>query len=528
MGKKNLVVLFYFYCFLGYSQQKIYFDEEWLPTTKEKMVFYREISKEKNLFHIKDFFKSGKLQMEGYSTNDETNNEAFEGKVVWYFENGKTSKISEFKKGLPVGKEIECDEQGRVIADLIFSEIGFSGKKFEYKDSEESYGLYNSIWEYEDSQVIKYIRYDNDIDGIREESYMPPNSERYEKFYDKEGHLIGTKYDNRNEKFSNTEVDFYYNPMKIYRIIKKDKKGYEREIKTFYPSGALKQEESIVEKGYKKTYDENGNTIGVLSYADYGYGVSWNGEDVIFDDETFELKTKNYYKDGVQIKSEAFFPNGDKKIIFYNPRKKITKTEYFDSNGSSKGIMEYNEQEQPVSGTRFNYYDGRETKYENGKMVYDKIMNEGGHVAYEKTLNISQNKFYVKVFNGDGSLHFSYELPDNAKDDKFTSEVAEYKNNKPVNKIKFINGIIQNGKLTLHYDSYTKTYERKADWIFASTYNENNTLTDTIKGKADEIDGGSQLTVRESDFLNNGDRQTREVVDFVPQAIELSSKNRNQ
>ena len=88
--------------------------------------------------------------------------------------------------------------------------------------------------------------------------------------------------------------------------------------------------------------------------------------------------------------------------------------------------------------------------------------------------------------------------------------------------------IIQNGKLTLHYDSYTKTYERKADWIFASTYNENNTLTDTIKGKADEIDGGSQLTVRESDFLNNGDRQTREVVDFVPQAIELSSKNRNQ
>ena len=143
MGKKNLVVLFYFYCFLGYSQQKIYFDEEWLPTTKEKMVFYREISKEKNLFHIKDFFKSGKLQMEGYSTNDETNNEAFEGKVVWYFENGKTSKISEFKKGLPVGKEIEYDEQGRVIADLIFSEIGFSGKKFEYKDSEESYGLCN-------------------------------------------------------------------------------------------------------------------------------------------------------------------------------------------------------------------------------------------------------------------------------------------------------------------------------------------------------------------------------------------------
>ena len=108
-------------------------------------------------------------------------------------------------------------------------------------------------------------------------------------------------------------------------------------------------------------------------------------------------------------------------------------------------------------------------------------------------------------------MNFSYELPENPE--KFTTTVTVYGKNKPLQQIKFLNGIIQNGKITLQYKDYKKVYERKGNFIFEYTYDENNTLKDTVKADADEH---SSFAIEETDFLNIGDQQTREVINLQP------------
>lgn len=512
--KRILVILAFYVFFLGYSQNRIYFDAEWNLTTKDKMVFYRDVSKENGLFHIKDFFKSGKLQMEGNSLNDGRDGEIYEGKVIWYSENGKVIKTAEFSKGKQIGKEIEYDEKQRIISDLNYNNEGYSGKKYEFKDSPERSRLnVNSIWEYENSEVVKYIAFDEDIKGIRKEQvFNRNNSESSEFFYDEKGILIGEKRSAGGGDYTKTEVEYYYDPMKVYRITEYDKRGLQQVVKAFYPDGKIKYEEYNNEKAFKKAYDENGITIGNLTYypnSQYNT-MPLDGDDVIFDEESFALKSIDHYENGMLVKTRVFYPNGDTKIVFYNSDK-ITKTEYYDSNSVLKGTMMYDEEDNPVNGIRFDFYKGRETRYENRKLIYDRRTDENHILTYEKIFNPSKKIFEVKVFNKDRTLNFSYELPENPE--KFTTTVTVYGKNKPLQQIKFLNGIIQNGKITLQYKDYKKVYERKGNFIFEYTYDENNTLKDTVKADADKH---SSFAIEETDFLNIGDQQTREVINLQP------------
>ena len=46
---------------------------------------------------IKDYYINGALQMEGTAVDDTPNQEVFEGKVTWYFPDGKVEMVSNFK-----------------------------------------------------------------------------------------------------------------------------------------------------------------------------------------------------------------------------------------------------------------------------------------------------------------------------------------------------------------------------------------------------------------------------------------------
>ncbi len=509
-------LIFFIYC-LGYSQQRINFDAEWNPTTQDKMVFYREISRENGLFHIKDFFKNGKLQMEANSLNDKTDEEIFDGKVNWYFENGKIAKTAEFVKGKQTGKEIEYDEKQRIISDLDFDGGKYSGKKYEYKDSPESRWPANSVWEYEHSEVVRYILFDKDIKGIRQESMFDSIHGDISVFYDETGSLIGKNRTGGSDDFTNTEVEYYYDPMKVYRITKYDKHGLQQVVNAFYPSGKVKYEEYNDRRALKKSYDEKGNLIGSLTYysnSEYNT-MPLDGDDVIFDDESLILRSIDHYEDGVLLRSQVFYPNGDRKIVFFNPEKRIVRTEYYDSSSALKGSMIYDKEENPMNGIRFDFYKGRETKFENGRVVYDIKKDENNHLVYQKIFNPLKNMFEVKVYHTDTTLNFSYEFPENEK--KFTATVKVYEKDKPIQQVKFLDGVIQNGEIILPYHDYKKVYERKGNLVFEYTYDENNMLTDTVKANANEF---SHLTVEEADFLNIGDRQVREVISSEPVPIK--------
>ena len=82
------------------AQDTTWFDANWQITTKEKGEFYRPAPKKMNTgYWIIDFYKSGQKQMEGFSTSDIPLQEAFDGRVMYFHENGKPYHIANYKNG---------------------------------------------------------------------------------------------------------------------------------------------------------------------------------------------------------------------------------------------------------------------------------------------------------------------------------------------------------------------------------------------------------------------------------------------
>ena len=96
--KKTLLLLLTVICHYCLSQvDTIYYDSNWEKTTLEKAMFYRLAEKGTVLWNVKDFYISGKLQMEGkYSTLDP---DIQEGYFKWYYESGQKYAEGNFEHG---------------------------------------------------------------------------------------------------------------------------------------------------------------------------------------------------------------------------------------------------------------------------------------------------------------------------------------------------------------------------------------------------------------------------------------------
>ncbi|GIV32556.1 MAG: hypothetical protein KatS3mg031_0091 [Chitinophagales bacterium] len=78
-----------------------YYDFNWMETTRDRAKFYRIVEKSDGRYHVKDYYISGALQMEGVyiSLDPDIQN----GYFVWYFENGQKSAEGAYKYGTPEG-----------------------------------------------------------------------------------------------------------------------------------------------------------------------------------------------------------------------------------------------------------------------------------------------------------------------------------------------------------------------------------------------------------------------------------------
>jgi antitoxin component YwqK of YwqJK toxin-antitoxin module len=93
--------------------RKIYLDSTWNKTTSENYTYYRIIESydsQKELYKIKDYYKSGILQMEG--TSKTTDPISKEGEFVLYYENGNRKCISNYTNGTLDGIYYELYENG--------------------------------------------------------------------------------------------------------------------------------------------------------------------------------------------------------------------------------------------------------------------------------------------------------------------------------------------------------------------------------------------------------------------------------
>lgn len=93
--------------------RKIYLDSTWNETTSENYKYYRIIKdyySDKDLYLIKDYYKTGVLQMEGTSRTKDANSK--EGEFVFYYENGSKKAVTNYMKSRPNGKNSEWYENG--------------------------------------------------------------------------------------------------------------------------------------------------------------------------------------------------------------------------------------------------------------------------------------------------------------------------------------------------------------------------------------------------------------------------------
>ncbi|CAM1333998.1 toxin-antitoxin system YwqK family antitoxin [Tenacibaculum aestuariivivum] len=82
------------------AQETIWFNENWIQTTKENHKYYRPSPKRiKKGFWIVDYYKNGQIQMEGYSEIKKINQEKFDGLVLFYHQNGKPHYVANYNKG---------------------------------------------------------------------------------------------------------------------------------------------------------------------------------------------------------------------------------------------------------------------------------------------------------------------------------------------------------------------------------------------------------------------------------------------
>lgn len=487
-----------------YAQEKTYFDENWEQTTQENMEFYRETQSKGKLTLIKDFYKDGKLQMEGLASSTTPGSEVFEGKVTWYTPEGKIASMGTFSGGKQVGPAQTFDEKGRPTEDLVYKADGtFKGKIYSYKDP-ENFSYYNSITVYESAENFKTIVYDEDIKGIRYEVTTDSSGKYETKYYGEKGKHIGTN--NAGSSADNVMVEYYYDPMRVSKIEKYKSDGTVKEGIIYSKNGKILQEEKKNKKdGYKTTYDETGKKIGNLVYQyskESDTYTAWEGEDYQFNYDLSHISMIDVYKNGSVVLNKNFDDNGKLSSEKISADDSVQEIKYYYPDGRLKGNVTYKD-EMPYNGTV--YEDYSEHHYKDGVVTLSKAFKEDERLKSEKKLNAKQTGYDSTVYDEKGAVIYTYTQPLEGTDG-FTGQIVQYVKGKPGNKATVKDGVLQSGKVKYRTESGMKELERSGKWILLKVYNADGKLIQDTKvlAGAEDQDAYSalQINLNEDDLLN--------------------------
>ncbi|MGU3375011.1 membrane-binding protein [Chryseobacterium sp. M5A1_1a] len=461
------------------AQEKIYFDENWEKTTKDKMEFYRETENKGNRTLIRDFYKNGKLQMEGLVSDATPGSEVYDGKIIWYSSEGKVIRSGHFFLGNQIGPAQSFDEKGRLTEDLIYNADGtFTGKMYSYKDP-EALSFENSITTYESPDNLKMINYDEDIKGIRSEMSVNSNGESETKYYGDKGKYIGTSTSGSSD--NNVTVEYYYNPMKVSKIEKQNKDGIVTESIIYAKNGKILQEEKKNKKdGYKKTYDETGKQIGNLTYI-YDKEIEayqpQDGEDYQFNYDFSGFSAVDVYKKGVVVLKKYFDEDGklfSEQVLQDEITQEIS---YYHPDGKLKGTVTYKD-DMPYNGTL--YEELTEQQYKDGILVHSKSFREEGVLKMEKKINADQTVYNATIYDEKGAVEYTYSQP-SEQGDGFTAQIVQYVKKKAANKAVVKDGVLVSGKLKYKSEYGLKELERSGKWILIKIFNLEGKLTQESK-----------------------------------------------
>ncbi|TPN88877.1 toxin-antitoxin system YwqK family antitoxin [Aquimarina algicola] len=347
------------------QRDTIWYDATWKVSTKKQAAYYRPpIVKKDDLYLIRDFYSNGTLQMEGTSQYEDK--DFWQGKTKWYDENGKLLQIFTYVDNRLEGEAISFYKDQKLKGlytkgRLTSGQVNMISQR------------YNWLMKKEDTLLVE-VAYDQSLEGIRIERYYDQQQRPVKTMsYDGKGNLIGTKvFDNINSKDKGVEVQYYYNPMRVKKIL--DLNSRHRNVLALYhPNGKLREEYINGDTPKIVYYDENGNTKGsvFVSLEDGAY-TYYDGTKIRFysnfklEEISLVYSTSDYDKDGKIIAAEYYHENQQlkSKIEYKNGQKSLEIS--YNKKGDEIARITYDGY-RPYEGTLIN--KDRKEVFKEGKLV---------------------------------------------------------------------------------------------------------------------------------------------------------------
>ncbi len=385
-----------------------YYDQNWQRTTKESAAFYRPAPKAKDSgYWIQDFFISGALQMEGFSSSN--TDDLFEGEMNWYYENGKPMQKANYVNGVQHGEIINYNKAGVELSRGL-SKLGepFKGSFFEEGTS------FYVLRFYENGVVQKFSSIANTATSkARVDIFYKEGNLSEAWFYNQSGGLIGKSKINSDETISDgVLVSYYFNPMLVESVLHIKNNKYIDPAVGYYTNGKLKfyqfhNENKEIEK--EVYFDQKGVRIDSIILKDSkpykGVLHTFHPRSsavASFCDNPMRITP---YKEGlIEGIDKEFYENGNLKSASTYIRGALsgTRTTY-DSTGRAIYTMQYQDGT-PYNGTFIDwdnaikvYKDGTLTDetqfYANGKVKFTKKESEGTTVYDESGKIISKLEY---------------------------------------------------------------------------------------------------------------------------------------
>ncbi len=375
--KKILFILFFIASYTLLGQQKtIYFNKHWEKTTKERAVYYRLMPLEKvgDLYHVKDYYSNGTLQMEGFWSNLEK--ETLEGDIAWYYKDGTLSETAHYQNGKKEGLCKTYIKNGNLKTTGIYKK----GKPLD--GTFPAYCAMCNVSEYKEGKEITTYRYYMNTVIIAEKIFLENRKS-----------TRGIYYNNKGEQIGEVTMGFYQSAIdgkEVWFNIDNDKH--------ILNIGGYSHYKNKILQGETAHFDEKGK---LLAKGIYKNGTPENGTFISNLDDTIKTYV-NGITEGIEI---LYSEKGKLLATGINKNGKHWSGNFFGYYDGLYPIIHYENGE--VAGKQTRYYS---RKYEKIAETYhlEKQEKSGKTSSYNKEGKQLAKGIYKNDKQWDGTFYDAY------------------------------------------------------------------------------------------------------------------------
>ena len=504
--KRFSIVLLLSIAYSTNAQDTIYFDKNWVKTTKENSEFYRPLPLKKvgELVLLKDYYKNGQLQFQAYIYPEDERK--YVGDVYWYDENGYDNG---FRQNINLSKEkvlVYYNTDNSIWKKISYTNFGEKAEIIIYLNGKElingkiiddefsgsfspkkpSFDYENPFQSNKDFKRLPYLSpvplksdpvktYSEIIfwqNGKKASETITRNySTQPTLHWDKSGNLITHNSDNFEMTFYTKNG--FATDIKSKKELSKDNQNYYLTETLYSKNGQEISRKYKNNHPYDGRFDEKDGRFNSIYQMKNGNII---GEVIVKDSKTSKIIAKGDYKDGIP-NNGTFISEIDRQFYLsnYKNQKKDGLQKIFNNSWSEDLAEEFEMKNDLNDGFRKIYYKDNSvliSEYKNGKPFSGTILEndiktiyKNGNIIQKEELNsgLNQNKF-VETFENNKlktKTYFNFSIKEKLQ----SSYTGTYKDEKPYDGY-FINKIILNEiPLVDFYEKGQIKYQYSVDFL---------------------------------------------------------------